>query len=397
MAFVLFIGLGLSSGVAGVAWPSMRTTFSRPVSDLGVLLALGTVGYFVAGLATGRLIVRFGVGRVLVASLTIGGLSLIGYATAGSWPLLILFAAGSGFSGGAIDGSINAYVALHRDARTMNLVHAFFGIGATVGPIMIASLLARGLSWRAGYFALAGVQVLLIAVALTVVRQWPSVANENSVLPRARFGSSVATLLGLFVLYVGIEVAAGQWAYSVLTESRGMAEFAAGIWVAIYWGALTGGRLILGGIGTRIRPRTVLHASMVGAVLGSFGFWMDPAGLGVVGLAVLGFSLAGVFPILVALTPSWVGEDRAPIVIGYQIAAAAAGGATIPWLGGVLVNRGGLESIGPFLVAIALAMMAVHWIIDRASSESAADDQSRLEQSRSPFSRSTKDSNSSQL
>ena len=301
---------------------------------------------------------------------------------------------------GLIDGSINAYVALHRDARTMNLVHAFFGIGATVGPIMIASLLARGLSWRAGYFALAElVQALLIVVALTVVREWPSVADEDDVeaRPRAGFGASVATLLGLFVLYVGIEVAAGQWAFSVLTESRGMGEFAAGVWVAVYWGALTGGRLILGAIGHRVRPRTVLHASMVGSIVGSLGFWLDPAGLGEIGLTLLGLSLAGVFPILVALTPSWVGEDRAPIVIGYQIAAAAAGGASIPWLGGVLVNRGGLESIGPFLVAIALVMTAVHWVIDRSSSEPSGDDHSRLEQSRSPFSRATKDSNSSQL
>ncbi|MCP3974185.1 MAG: MFS transporter, partial [bacterium] len=108
-------------------------------------------------------------------------------------------------------------------------------------------------------------------------------------------------------------------------------------------------------------------------------------------LTLLGVSLAGVFPILVALTPDWVGEERAPSVIGYQIASAAAGSAVIPWIGGLIIDAEGLESLGPFLVAIAAAMTALHWIID-----SNANGQSRLAQSRSPFSRATRDTNSSQ-
>ncbi len=380
VAFAAFVALGLSGGVTGVAWPSMRTDFGRPVADLGVLLAVGTIGYFFAGLAAGRLTRLIGLGNVLVLIMIIGSLSLAGFGLAGSWAVLLLCAVGSGFSGGLMDSAINAYVALHHDARTMNLLHAFFGIGATVGPIMVAATLTQGLSWRAAYFALAAIEVVLLVTVLWVRRGWPVAAAADKA-QRGGFGASVLVLLVLFVLYVGIEVAAGQWAFSVLTESRGMGEFAAGVWVAIYWGGLTGGRLTLGVIGNRVRPRSVLHLSMVGSIAGSLLFWLDPAGLGVAGLALLGVSLAGVFPILVALTPSWVGEDRAPAVIGYQIAAAATGAALLPWLGGVLVDAAGLEAIGPFLVVIAVAMTVLHWVVDRA-----ANDHSRLEQSLSPFS-----------
>jgi fucose permease len=392
VGFAVFVVLGLSAGVTGVAWPSMRSAFSRPVADLGVLLAIGTVGYFIAGLAAGRLTARFGLGNVLTLIMVVGTASLAGYGLAGSWPLLLACAIGVGFSGGITDSVVNAYVALYHGTRTMNLLHAFFGIGATIGPVMVASLLSRGMSWRTAYFVLAGVGLLLVFTVMTVRNRWPAAAGDpESEGLHGRFGASVASLLGLFVLYVGIEVAAGQWAYSVLTESRGMAEFAAGIWVALYWGGLTGGRLALGVLDDRVGPRTVLHVSMIGSVIGSMLFWLDPAGFGVVGLALLGVSLAGVFPILVALTPSWVGEDRAPAVIGYQIAAAAAGAALIPWVAGLIVDGAGLESVGPFLVAIAVAMAVVHWLIDRA-----ANGQSRLEQSRSPFSRATNDRNSSQ-
>ncbi len=381
VAFAAFIALGLSAGVTGVAWPSMRTDFSRPVADLGLLLAIGTIGYFLAGLVAGQLTRRLGLGNVLVLIMVVGTASLVGYGVVESWPLLLACAVGSGFAGGLLDSAMNAYVALHHDARTMNLLHAFFGIGATIGPVMVAATLARGLDWRVAYLVLAGVEILLLFTVLRVRRVWPSVADGAPAAKDGTFGASVLTLLALFVLYVGIEVAAGQWAFSVLTESRGMGEFAAGVWVAVYWGALTGGRLLLGVVGDRVSHRSVLHVSMFGSIGGSLVFWLDPAGAGVLGLVLLGVSLAGVFPILVALTPSWVGEERAPAVIGYQISAAAAGGALLPWVGGLVVNAGGLETIGPFLVAIAIAMTALHWIVDRA-----ANDHSRLEQSLSPFS-----------
>ncbi len=391
VAFAVFIALGLSAGVTGVAWPSMRAEFSRPVADLGVLLAIGTVGYFLAGIAAGRMLRRLGLGNVLTLILAIGTISLVGYGVVGSWLPLLLCAVGLGFSGGMVDAVLNAYVALHHDTRTMNLLHAFFGIGATIGPLLVAATLARGFSWRLAYFVLAVVEMLLVLTVVKVRSRWPSAAESADEVHYGRLGGSVLTLLGLFLLYVGIEVAAGQWSYSLLTENRGMGEFAAGIWVALYWGGLTGGRLALGVIGDRVGPRTILHLSMGGSVFGSAILWFDPAGLGVVGLTILGFSLAGVFPILVALTPRWVGEDRAPVVIGYQIAAAAAGAAVIPWVGGLIIDRSGLESLGPFLTAIAVAMTVVHWIIDRN-----ANGHSRLAQSRSPFSRATRDTNSSQ-
>ena len=48
LALLGFIGLGLPEGALGVVWPSMRATFGRPVSELGVLLAAFTAGYLVA-------------------------------------------------------------------------------------------------------------------------------------------------------------------------------------------------------------------------------------------------------------------------------------------------------------------------------------------------------------
>jgi fucose permease len=372
VAFLVFVSLGLSSGVLGVAWPSMRSDLVRPLSDLGTLLAVSTAGYFLAGLVAGRLTKRFGVGDILVAAMTLGTISLLGYATAEEWVLLLASSVGVGITGGLIDSVINAYVALNHGTRTMNLLHASFGIGATTGPLLVASSLARGLSWRSAFVVLATVEALLLVTVFVVRRQWPvGDTSEAHEVAAAGSGVSVVGLLGIFFFYVGIEVAAGQWSYSVLTQGRGVGEFPAGVWVAIYWGGLTGGRLALGAIGDRIGPRTTLNLSMLGTLLGAVLFWADPGGLGVLGLPVLGVSLAGVFPVLVSLTPAWVGPDRTPTVVGQQIAAAMAGAASLPWLAGRWMDASGLERLGPFLFGAALLMTLLHVYVDRTSNGNA--------------------------
>jgi fucose permease len=372
VGFFAFIALGLTQGVLGVAWPTMRVDFGRPLPDLGNLLAISVGGYFLAGLSAGPLTRRFGTGLLLTATMTLGTASLLLYAVAGSWPILLLASAGVGFSGGLLDSVLNAYVALHHGTRTMNLLHAGFGIGATTGPLLVATALARGLSWRAAYFVLAGVELLLVVTVFMIRRRWPDVPTEAPGAEHTGVGRPlVLGLLALFFLHVGLEVTAGQWSYSLLTQSRGVEEFAAGIWVASYWGGLTGGRLLLGVVGDRIGPRRILRLSMLGTVVGAVVLWWDPAGLGVVGLPIIGFSLAGIFPTLVTLTPSWVGVEKSSSIIGYQVAAASAGSAALPWLVSRLIDARDLEVLGPFLLAIALLMPILYAFVDRHASRKA--------------------------
>lgn len=106
---------------------------------------------------------------------------------------------------------------------------------------------------------------------------------------------------------------------------------------------------------------------MVGSIVGALLLWLRLGGLGVVGLPVLGLSLAGIFPTLVTLTPSRVGVGRASAVIGYQIAAASLGGATLPWIAGRFVAASSLESLGPYLLGCTVAMSALHLAVERGA------------------------------
>ena len=47
LAYLGFVSLGLPDGLLGVAWPSIRATFSLRLDALGVLLVSTTAGYVV--------------------------------------------------------------------------------------------------------------------------------------------------------------------------------------------------------------------------------------------------------------------------------------------------------------------------------------------------------------
>src|SRR5262245_44054195 len=68
--------------------------------------------------------------------------------------------------------------------------------------------------------------------------------------------------VALFLVYTGVEAMAGQWAYSLFTEGRGMAPALAGMAVSGYWGSLTLGR-VASGAASRIPAARLLRGALV--------------------------------------------------------------------------------------------------------------------------------------
>lgn len=358
LSFAGFIALGMPEGALGVAWPSISERFDRPLGELGLVLAVYTAGYLLSTVANGRLIRRFELGWMLVASSAAAALALGMYAAAGTWLLLVAAAALLGAAGGLIDAGMNAHAALHHGSRAINLLHASFGLGATLGPLVMTFMLAAAGSWRAGYAILSVVQAGLAMEFWRTRRRWV-VADGSHRRPEPAPGRPILVLsLIVFFVYTGVEVAAGQWAYTLLTESRDFAPVLAGLLVTGYWGSFTAGRLAVAGLGDGAQPERLVRAGMLAALVGVTLLWWNPLDwIGAAGLLIVGFSLAPIFPLLTLLTPGRLGAAFTPTAIGYQLAAASLGAAAIPGAIGVSVNRYGLESIGPALVVAAVALV----------------------------------------
>jgi fucose permease len=377
IAFVAFISLGLPDGLLGVAWPSMRFTFGLPFQELGVLLTVMVLGYLAASSASGPLVARLGIGGLLTMSSAAMTFALFGFALAPVWGVLVGLSLLSGLGAGAIDAGLNSYAATHFSERHVNWLHACYGVGATLGPLLMTTVLAQGMVWRWGYALVGGILLLMtIVFALTrtvwdsrgtttmaVVQPAPAYAPgaEDVGMRMALRNPQVWLGIAWFFLYSGIEVTAGQMSYSLFTAERGIAPVIAGVWTGIYWGCLTAGRVVFGLLSSSVQAATVLRVSMIMVPLGVLLLWLKSMPLlNVLGLALMGFMLAPIFPLLIAQSPARLGAGYARHAIGLQVAAASLGAAMIPGVVGMLATAVGLESLVPSLLVVSLLLLVLH-------------------------------------
>jgi len=247
----------------------------------------------------------------------------------------------AGLGGGAIDASLNHLVARRHSARHMNWLHACWGVGASLTPMLVAWLLKRGLSWRWPYAILAGVELVLSVAFLANRRGW-SDDDQQPPSPTARVAhgrprGAMAASVALFALYGGVEASAGLWATSLLTMTRGASPATAGAMVSVYWGALTIARFVLGASVHRLGPLRLLRFCTRGAVvaLGLLALPGTPLWFWGGALAVLGFALGPIYPVTMHDTASRFEEAGARLV-GYQVAACSVGVAVLPGVVGVI-------------------------------------------------------------
>lgn len=161
--------------------------------------------------------------------------------------------------------------------------------------------------------------------------------------------------MATFLAYVGLEIGVTQWAYTILTASRGMKLEDAGPWVAIYLAAFTGGRIFFGLIANRFTIDHTLRACMLGTIIGAVLFWWNPIpAIGLLALVVVGFAEAPIFPLLMSSTAERVGAEHAENGISLQMGAVGIGIAILPGLIGTIGKDFGLE-----MMAASFALVAV--------------------------------------
>ncbi|MDQ6673561.1 MAG: MFS transporter [Chloroflexota bacterium] len=372
LAYVGFIGLGVRSGLLGVAWPSIRADFDVPLDALGALLGPFSVGYLLGSFVSGRALVRWDLGVLLAASFAGMAIYLIGSALAPGWWLLLALGLPGGLGTGLVDAGMNTYVANRHGPREMNWLHASWGVGVTLSPLMMTAALTSGLGWRWGY-AVSGWLLLALGIGYFATRRsWPSRAavTQQQVDGGAGHTATMAQTLRLpvawlsvllFIVYTGVELGIGQWAFPLLVEARGLSTVEAGAAVSAYWAGLTLGRVFFGVVVAAIGVERLLRLCMLSVLLGLGILWIPTApGVALAALAVLGLVQAPVFPALVTLTPDHFGSAHTANAVGFQVAASVVGGAGLPALIGWLAGAFGLQVIVPTLLTAAGLQIACY-------------------------------------
>lgn len=235
---LMFMMFAMTSDAVGSIIP-------RLIKEYGLsLTAAGTFHYVpMAAIAFGAIVFgfmadRFGRQRTIIAGLLLYGVSSALFATGSHFGYFVALLAISGlgvsiFKTGALAlvGDITKSTTEH--SSLMNTVEGFFATGAIIGPAIVATLLAEGLSWKWLYVAAAGICAILILVSLSVRYPQKTVATAApaSFAHTMRMGRDPYALAfsTLIMLYVAVEVAIYVWMPTYLAGYHGSLA-----WLPVY-------------------------------------------------------------------------------------------------------------------------------------------------------------------
>jgi MFS transporter, FHS family, Na+ dependent glucose transporter 1 len=347
------IALGLASAAIGPILPSLAVNVDVSLAQISFVFTTSSLGYLIGSAGGGRLFDRFNGHRLMLIAviLLMVSYALIPITDYYMIVLIIMFFFGIGM--GLIDVGANVnllWIFQSRVGPYMNALHFCFGVGAFLSPILIHQIMqlsAGSLTWP--------LWTLMILTMPSIIGLWrlPNPQNpeivESKNSPKPGNLRLVILMVVLFFLYVGVEGGFGGWIFTYVTASNLASDTGAAYINAIFWGALTLGRLLSVPLARKVALSKLLLANFILSI-GFLGLillfpvhpimiWISSAGLGM--------ALSSVFPTLLALAESRMNITGA--VTGYFFLGSSLGSMIVPTLLGQI-----FEYIGSFEIMVAL-------------------------------------------
>lgn len=366
LAFGAFVLIGGNDGALGVLIPSIRAAYRIDAATISWLFLCFAVGYLAATFNNGLLMTALGARRFLLLGL---GLFLLGaglMSLGPPFPLFLCLGALLGCGVGITDAGLNAYIAsLPGNAVLLNYLHAFYGAGALLGPVLASTLLALHLGWQTTYLAWCGLALLLLCGCWLTFGPSPRssgpAAAAGSLRQALRLRSVWLAACFLF-FYTGTEVVLGSWGYSFLTQARSGPLVVSAWVVSGYWCGLTLGRVILANLAPRLGVQRMLTLCLVGVTAGLLLTWALPGFWGATpGFCLVGFSLGPLYPTMVAFASQVVAPRQLPGVVGFLACLGSVGASFFPWLAGGTFQRLSFWFLPPFALLLTTGMLGI-WL-----------------------------------
>ena len=371
--YLSFISLGLPDSLLGAAWPVIYQELDVPVSYAGVIFMVICGGTIVSSLFSDKLTRTLGPGKLTALSVLTTAIALFGYSTSTSYWMLILWAIPYGLGAGSVDAALNNYVALHYKSHHMSWLHCMWGVGASAGPYIMSFALTNGDSWNDGYRYICIMQIVLTCIVFISLPLWKNRKLENTEnsdegnVGKALSLKEIINIPGakqvmlMFFCYCALEQSAGLWASSYLVLKYGLNEEIAASFGSLFFIGITVGRAISGFVAMKLDDHKMIKLGCYIIFLGIVFMFM-PFGyeISLVGIIIVGFGCAPIYPCIIHSTPDNFGADNSQALIGVQMASAYIGNVVMPPLFGLIANHISVGLLPLYLLIILVVMGVMH-------------------------------------
>ncbi len=361
--YLIFISLGLPDSLLGSGWPSMQGTFGVPSSYAGYVSLTISFMTIISALINPKLIRKVHIKWIVIVSIFTTIVGLFGFSIAKDYWVLFLFAVPYGFGAGAIDASVNHYVANNYSASVMNFLHCFYGVGAMISPYIMALALSKA-RWNEGYRWTAMLQGAILLVCIISLPLWKKNEQEKDednsdsagIRESIKVPGVLLTLIA-FYAYCSGEATCFLWTPSFFAGTReGLSEGLIASFGSLISGGLMLGRVLSGFASNKLGDRILIRIGILVELIGIVFIFIPTSGyiLAAVGFVVIGTGMGPVYPSIMHMAPDNFGKRHSSAVIGLQMASAYVGSTFMPMLFGILQEHTGIGIMPVYLLFFAI-------------------------------------------
>lgn len=331
--YIVFISLGLPDSLFGAAWPVVHKDFAIDESFASLYGII--TGVCVGGVSfiAGKVIRKFGTPLVTFVStlLTVLGLLIMSFSP--NIVVMMLGAVVLGYGAGVIDTALNNFVSLHYKAQHMNWLHAFWGIGVTISPLILSLFLSGETgSWRNGYRVIALIQFSIAIIIALSLKKWRTVKENNNAQEESNENKKgfieilrikgVLTSLLSQGLYCSMEFLLGTWGASFLVHIHTLQPDEAAKWISLYFCGITVGRIISGFISMKASDNTMIRLGIATSFVGIIILALPLGKISLLGLLLIGIGFGPIFPSILHSVPERFGEEYSADITGFHMGGA---------------------------------------------------------------------------
>ena len=361
--YLIFVSLGLPDSLLGSGWPTMQVAFGVPSSYAGYVSMAISFMTIVSALISPRMIRRFHTKWIVIVSILLTVFGLLGFSFSTSYAMLFVFVIPYGLGAGAIDASVNHYVANNYSGSVMNFLHCFYGVGAVISPNIMALALSKA-RWNEGYRWTAYIQMTILLVCILSLPLWKK--NESSAEAEEEAGAGIREALKVpgviltliaFFAYCSGEATCFLWTSSYFAGVKeGLSDGLIASFGSLIFGGLMLGRLISGFVSNKLGDRPLIRIGIIVEMIGIVLVMLPishylPAAIG---FAVIGTGMGPVYPAIQHMAPANFGKRNSAAVIGLQMASAYVGSTFMPMVFGNLQQHIGIGIMPVYLLIFAV-------------------------------------------
>ena len=339
--YLSFVSLGLPDSMLGASWPLIYPSIGADVSMAGIVSMTACFGTVISSLAFAKISKRFSTRVITSFSIFVTSLALFLMSKATSIYMMLPISLLLGLGGGCVDSALNNYVSLHYSTGAMSFLHGFWGVGTTIGPILLGILIPLGYTWRTGYVSLSAIQGVILILSLLAFPLWKLKEKENqkegisedntkvvSTKEAIKRNGAVYALLGFFA-YCALENTIMVWNATYMV-SGGLLESKAASFSSLFFWGMTIGRIMTGFVADKYGDAFMNRVGGVVLILAIILTPIVPVEFFWIVLLLLGLGCAPFYPMMMHQTPRLYGVDASPSLIGLQMASAYVGSTLAP-------------------------------------------------------------------